>query len=344
MSSYSAIIEQLDLSIGAILAGKPTTVDGDAHLHQLLQVAQDLHYLPRPEFKARLRAELEAVPVSVISAAAEAAPVFAGLCDRSLPLQGMNFVASLALHAAVAAVLFTSGVWVAQQHAPKPKEVVTLVAPDVYALPPAQEAAAGGGGGGDRDVLATPKGALPKTAADQIAPPAVIIRNPDPALAVAPTVVAPALEFPQLSQLGDPLSGVSGPPSNGIGSSGGIGSGSGGGVGTGRGPGVGSGFGGGIGGGPYRVGGGVSAPRAIYSPDPVYSDEARKAKYQGTVVLWLIVGADGKAHEIRVARSLGMGLDEKAIEAVRQWRFRPALKDGKPVAVQINVEVNFRLY
>jgi TonB family protein len=133
-------------------------------------------------------------------------------------------------------------------------------------------------------------------------------------------------------------------PSNGTGSGGGIGEGSGGGVGSGTGPGFGPGHGGGTGGGAFRVGGGVSAPKIIYQPDPEYSEEARKAKYQGTCVLWLVVGADGKPREIRVQRTLGLGLDEKAIEAVKTWRFEPALKDGKPVAVQINVEVSFRLY
>lgn len=94
----------------------------------------------------------------------------------------------------------------------------------------------------------------------------------------------------------------------------------------------------------YRVGGSVSPPRAIYSPGPEYSEKARAAGYQGTCVLWLVVDTEGRPHDIRVARSLGMGLDEKAIEAVRQWRFKPAMKDGLPVAVQINVEVSFRLY
>jgi protein TonB len=98
------------------------------------------------------------------------------------------------------------------------------------------------------------------------------------------------------------------------------------------------------GGGAYRVGGGVSAPRAIYQPDPEYSEEARKAKFQGTVILWVIVGPDGRVHDMRVQRSLGMGLDEKALEAVKLWRFEPSRKDGQPVPVQINVEVNFRLY
>src|SRR6516225_2533108 len=204
----------------------------------------------------------------------------------------------------------------------------------------------GGGGGGDRDKLEAPKGRLPKTALDQITPPAVVIRNPDPKLAVEPTVVAPDIKLAaNLPNLGDPLARM--PTlneSNGTGSGGGIGSGSGGGVGSGSGPGVGPGHGGGFGGGAYRIGNGVSAPRALETPDPEYSEEARKAKYQGVVVLWLIVGPDGKPHDIRVSRPLGMGLDQKAIEAVQRWRFEPAMKDGRPVAVQINVEVNFRLY
>jgi TonB family protein len=157
-------------------------------------------------------------------------------------------------------------------------------------------------------------------------------------------VVPPEIKLPTVGALGDPLSKVIGPPSNGTGSGGGIGSGSGGGVGSGSGPGVGPGHGGGYGGGAYRVGGGVSAPKALYAPDPEYSEEARKAKYQGTVVLWMVVGADGRPQQVRVQRSLGMGLDEKAIEAVRQWKFEPAKLNGQSVPVQINVEVNFRLY
>jgi TonB family protein len=96
--------------------------------------------------------------------------------------------------------------------------------------------------------------------------------------------------------------------------------------------------------GAFRVGGAVSAPRAIYAPDPEYSEEARQDRIEGVCRLWLVVGPDGKPRDIRVQRVIGHGLDEKAIEAVRQWKFQPALKDGKPVAVQINVEVAFHLY
>jgi protein TonB len=134
------------------------------------------------------------------------------------------------------------------------------------------------------------------------------------------------------------------PPSNGTGAGGGIGSGSGGGVGVGHGPGIGAGSGGGIGGGVYKVGGGISAPTAISSPDPQYTEEARRAKKQGMCTLWLIVDSTGRPRDLRVVRGLGFGLDEKALEAVRNWRFQPALKDGKPVDVQISVEVEFHLY
>ena len=138
---------------------------------------------------------------------------------------------------------------------------------------------------------------------------------------------------------------IGGPPSNGVGSGAGIGAGSGGGIGSGIGGGVGPGSGGGYGGGIFRPGvGGVTAPRAIYKPDPEYSEEARKAKYQGTVILGLVVDASGRPRGLKVERGLGMGLDEKALEAVRTWKFEPAEKDGKPVAVAISVEVEFRLF
>ena len=232
-----------------------------------------------------------------------------------------------------------------------PDQHITLLSPDLSDILPMQpkkmQSIQGGGGGGDRDKIETPKGKLPKASMEQITPPAMVIRNDHPKLAVEPTVVMPPTIkiASNMPNLGDPLSKIpSGPPSNGTGSGAGIGSGSGGGVGSGEGGGVGPGKGGGIGGGVFRVGGGVSAPRAMDTPDPEYSEEARKAKYQGVCILWLIVGPDGKPRDVKIARSLGMGLDQKAIDAVKRWKFEPAMKDGKPVAVQINVEVNFRLY
>jgi TonB family protein len=92
------------------------------------------------------------------------------------------------------------------------------------------------------------------------------------------------------------------------------------------------------------MGMGASPPRPIYDPEPEFSEEARKAKYQGVCVLDLIVDPNGLPTNIRVASALGMGLDEKAIEAVKHWRFQPALKDGRPVPYEISLEVDFHLY
>jgi TonB family protein len=233
----------------------------------------------------------------------------------------------------------------------KQREIVTLIAPspETYALPTAKKIVSGGGGGGDHDPLPAPKGRLPKFAMQQITPPQIVMRNEKPKLTAEPTVVVPPqvhVAENRMLNLGSPSSAPlpAAPPSNGTGSGGGIGSGSGGGVGVGHGPGVGPGSGGGIGGGVFKVGGGISAPQAVSTPDPEYTEEARRAKTQGTCILWLIVDAEGHPRDIRIVRGLGFGLDTKAIEAVKQWRFEPALKDGKPVNVQISVEVGFRLY
>lgn len=94
----------------------------------------------------------------------------------------------------------------------------------------------------------------------------------------------------------------------------------------------------------YVVSGKVKPPKAKYTPDPEYSELARRGKYQGISMLGVIVGADGTAQDVWVVRKLGMGLDQKAIDVVRTWKFDPATKDEQPVAVLINVEVSFRLY
>ena len=125
--------------------------------------------------------------------------------------------------------------------------------------------------------------------------------------------------------------------------------GSGGGIGGGNGPGVGSGYGpgygGGTGGGLYQVGKNVTAPVPLFTPEAEFSDEARRAKYQGVCIVGLIVDVHGDPQNVHVVRALGMGLDEKALEAVRKYKFKPAMKDNKtPVPVAVNVEVNFRLY
>ena len=266
---------------------------------------------------------------------------------RSNGLVGSAVVHIVLLGMLLAAATF--GHQIVQQA--KPRETVMLIAPspEPYTLPVAKKLVSGGGGGGDRDPLPAPKGNLPKPAMQQITPPQIVMRNEKPKLTAEPTVVVPPqvhLAENHMPNLGNPVAAPlpGAPPSNGTGSGGGIGAGSGGGVGVGRGPGVGPGSGGGIGGGVFKVGGGISAPQPVSTPDPEYTEEARRAKTEGTCILWLIVDAAGHPRDIRIVRGLGFGLDTKAIEAVKQWRFEPAQKDGKPVNVQISVEVGFKLY
>ena len=92
----------------------------------------------------------------------------------------------------------------------------------------------------------------------------------------------------------------------------------------------------------FRVGHGVTAPRPLNRPDPEYSEEARRAGLQGKCILSVVVNSEGKTEDIQVSQSLGMGLDEKAVGAIRQWTFEPARKNGKPVAVRIQVTTTFR--
>jgi TonB family protein len=198
-----------------------------------------------------------------------------------------------------------------------------------------------GGGGGGHDPFPASHGNLPPASLDtQIVPPTVIVPKEMPKLPVPETLmVAPDVKLPQGGQIGDPLSRFT-TPSNGPGGPGGIGPGCCNGVGPSAGPFFGSGPPG-----IYPAGKqGVTVPQVIYNPEPSFSDEARKAKMQGVVMLLLVVGKDGHTYNIRVGQSLGMGLDEKAIEAVGRWRFKPATLNGQPVATQIAVEVDFHLY
>jgi periplasmic protein TonB len=248
---------------------------------------------------------------------------------------------------AVLGILFVP-MWLMKQSSAKATHAhVELLDPSQLTLnlPPKAEKSGGGGGGGRREVIPASKGKLPRPSDKQLTPPTPKIVNLDPMLAVEPTVIVPQLNsFPNINiaNYGDPL-GIPGPPSSGPGTGGGIGTGTGGGVGSGKGGGVGPGEGGGIGGGVFRVGGGVSAPSIVYRVEPTYSEEARKAKYQGVVVLSAIVRKDGTIEILKVVRGLGLGLDENAIQALKQWKFRPGMKNGVPVDVALNIEVNFSL-
>ncbi len=234
---------------------------------------------------------------------------------------------SLLIHCAAVALILMLGTLKPVQQLMK--NSVTLIAPNLKPY----EAVTRGGGGGGRSPLDASKGKLPKAAAKQFTPPRVDAT--DSKLPMVPTIIAS--EVPNISapNYGDPL-GRMGTPSNGTGFGGGIGSGNGDGVGPGTG---GPGFGGGV----YRIGGGVSQPSIIRKVEPEYSEEARKAKWQGTVTLMVIVDETGHARDLKVTQSLGLGLDQKAMEAVERWLFKPGMKDGKAVAVYATIQVTFHL-
>jgi TonB family protein len=208
--------------------------------------------------------------------------------------------------------------------------------------------AGGGGGGGDHSIVDASKGKLPKLEKDPVTPPQVQTLD-KPKLPVEAAInVQQELKLPDNPML--PTLGIKNSvnvqlDSNGQGSGSGMGTGSGGGIGSGNGNGYGPGTGGNAGGGLYRVGGGVSEPVVLNDVQAEFSDEARRAKYQGVCIVSIIVDTQGNPQNPRVVRPLGMGLDEKALEAVRKYKFKPAMKDGKtPVPVMVNIEINFRLY
>src|SRR5580704_12350444 len=220
--------------------------------------------------------------------------------------------ASVIGHAAIFALLIAIGT---NDKVQKAIKNVVLIAPPV--VKPMEVKPNQGGGGGARSPLPPLKAQLPKPAPKQFVPPLVTIEHPQ--LVMDASLIAP--------------------PDAWAAPTGGIGNGRGNGIGNGNG----SGFGGGSGGGVYSVGNGTSAPVLISKVDPEYSEEARKAKYSGSVMLSIVVNTDGKAEDIHVVKSLGMGLDEKAMEAVQKWRFKPGMNKGTPVRVRAQVEVNFRL-
>ena len=222
--------------------------------------------------------------------------------------------------------------------APQVAHVITPL--DLPVTPPKAppKAQAMGGGGGSKGPTPVVKGHLPKFEPQPIVPP---LPPPpqQPKIAVEPSInVQKDLKMAtnNLPNIGVPNSPVVGPMSGGGGSGGGLGSG--------NGNGLGPGSGGNTGGGVYKIGGGVSAPVVIFSVEPEFSEEARKAKVAGNVLVSIIVDASGHPQHVRVIRGIGMGLDEKAVEAVRQYRFKPAMMNGKPVAVEVNFDVNFQIF
>jgi periplasmic protein TonB len=253
-------------------------------------------------------------------------------------------VISIGLHGAVIALLIVPLIWHLERPADaknKTLDVTPLdISPYVSKLPAGAQKAGGGGGANDHTLTPVNKGKLPKFKWTQFTPPQIKIENQNPKLAMDPSLLGPPdlkVPSPNMSQFGDPLASAL---------SDSLGHGNGTGIGSGTGGGLGPGEGGGTGGGAFRAGvNGVGVPVCLYCPIPQYSDEARKAKYQGTVVLQVTITTDGRAINISVVKGPGLGLEEKAIEAVKGWKFKPAVgPSGKPVATIVPIEVTFRLY
>jgi TonB family protein len=248
---------------------------------------------------------------------------------------------SVLIHAAVILLLLIAG---RLKPLPPPVNQVTmLVSRDISEYLP-RVSHTGGGGGGTRDPTPASKGQLARVALRQFTPPTAVYRNLSPQLTIEPTLVG----TPQISAVlpnipyGDP-NGVSGPPSNGPGKKGGIGTGNDGGQGGNRGPGSGPGDDGGVSGIQAHILGSIVAPFLLTQVDPEYTDEARRAKLQGVVVLHIDVDAHGRPQNIKVVEGLGLGLDERAVDAVSQWKFRPGTVNGKPAVTSAEIRVTFRL-
>ncbi|MGC2330627.1 MAG: energy transducer TonB [Candidatus Acidiferrales bacterium] len=213
----------------------------------------------------------------------------------------------------------------------------TTISPYIHILKPAAKRA--GGGGGQHDLAPAAKGQAPKFSYTQISRP--LVHPPlHPEIAITPTILGnPNIVLPNnnMNNWGDPL-GKTNNDSMGNGRGNGLGNGNGNGMGPGQQYGVGGGF-------PSAGTGGYGVPSCLYCPRADYSDAAMKVKVQGMVELVAIVTADGRVTDVHVAKGLGFGLDEKAMEAVRTWRLTPARgPDGKPAAVREIIEVEFQLF
>lgn len=251
--------------------------------------------------------------------------------------------ASTAVNAGVLIAVLCMGLRVVTFGDPKPRLFARTPVDNLsLVVPRLGRASNGSNGGGSNDLIDPNKGRLPKFEQTPLTPLQVpVLENPklriDPALAL-PDVKLP--DNPNLPNIGVHDSVNVSLLSNGPGTHTGIGTGDRGGLGPGNGPGYGPGDGPGL----YVPGGDVSEPVAIYSPEADFSDEARRQKHQGVCMISVIVDAHGNVVNPRIIRTLGMGLDEKALAAVSRYRFKPAMRHGQPVPVRITVAVNFRLF
>ncbi len=266
---------------------------------------------------------------------------------------------SLFVHAAIVLLAFFL-VQIQEEPLPANDDVVFINNPIVSPYEGDGLDGGGGGGGGKNQPEPPAAGQMPETTRVQMIPPSP--EDPKPLMPVEDLLTQVAsvqmpIDIPRDQFL--PIGDIVAPPNNsrssGPGSGGGIGTGRGTGVGEGSGAGVGPGSGGGMGGGvgggigsgvgPYVVGNGVTNPIVLYKPLPHYTEEARKARAEGIVLIQAVVRKDGSVDSFKILRGLGYGLDESAIETIAtKWRFKPGTRNGVPVDVWANIEVTFRLY
>lgn len=253
---------------------------------------------------------------------------------------GRALSASLGLHGAAVLLIALVIAW------RPPVEPPTATPRENYELTFIQMAGPGGGGGGGGNNSPEPPAKLEMKAeipeAPKIEVPKVETPPPPPPSLVAPVQTSPTLPV----QTAGVVTGLSAAPSLGTGTGGGGGTGRGTGSGPGTGSGLGPGSGGGFGDGAYRPGTGAEDPVLIRKVEPKYTPEAMRAKIQGIVELEAVVGASGQITDIRIYKSLdrGFGLDEEALRVARQWLFRPARYQGKPVSMVVIIQMEFRLH
>jgi protein TonB len=310
-----------------------------------------------------IRAGLEArrlVAADVSATEDPHADLFATADRSSLATRrkGLTSFASSVVHGAfvVSMLWLTSG---APESAPRQDPAPRLV----FLVTPGP--GGGGGGGGLRNPLPPQKSEAPSRARTQrpavdaspvkslvkatpveleapkppVPTPAPVEREPVPSR----RLVAPVAPSTTAAQRDGALQARNENQSQGSGTDGGSGTGRGTGDGEGLGPGIGPGSGGGTGGGPFRAGSGVQPPRLLREVKAAYTDDARRRGITGNVVLEIVITRDGVVSDVSVRRGLGAGLDERAVEAVRQWRFTPARRLGEPVDVIVEVAVEFML-
>ena len=294
-----------------------------------------------------------------------------GVVPGNKPQHGVPLAASSALHAAIFGVL----IFLASLEAAAPRETVRQDLKPARLVFLALPGPGGGGGGGGvkkpapavraeqkgvnkmrspvpiqkvakrepprrEPPRAVPPPPPPRPVEKPVEPPPAPVRTDQAPPVVAPVASVPADKKDQAGVLTEtaPQTGT-----RGSGEGGGSGTGTGTGVGEGDGSGIGPGSGGGTGGGPYRPGSGITAPELLREVKPDYTEEARRRNLEGEVVVEIVVRRDGTVGNMRLLQGLGAGLDQRAMDAVRQWRFAPARRHGTPVDVLVEVAVEFKL-